>query len=83
MTTQTRHQRYMRKAQRESASKARLVKATKTKELAASKALAAIFHTRGRSLKRVILNKGYLILSYLTPYNHILQSYFILVRHHL
>ena len=68
----TKYQRYRTQAQKADASKARHVKALKTKELAASKALTAIFHTRGRKLKRVILNKGYLILSYLTPYNHVL-----------
>lgn len=58
-------------------------KAISTKELAASTALKRIFNFADGRLHRRILAEGYLILSYLTSYNHILQSYFILVRHHL
>ncbi len=70
-------------AQRKSADKVKAVKSRNLKELKASKALKTIFYNTRGDLMRVILNKGYLILSYLTPYNHILQSYFILVHHHL
>jgi hypothetical protein len=70
-------------ALRTRARKLRAVKRRNAKELKASKALKLIFYDARGAIQRVILNKGYLILSYLTPYNNILQSYFILVRHHL
>ncbi len=71
------------RAQHENAFKARAVKTRKKKELKAAKALKSFFYDTHGDLRRKILTKGYLILSYLTPYNHILQSYFILVHHHL
>ena len=71
------------RAQHENAWKARAVKSRNKKELKAAKALKSFFYDAHGAIQRVILNKGYLILSYLTPYNHILQSYFILVHHHL
>ncbi len=71
------------RAEKAKGSTAKAVSAIKDKEFKASLALKSIFYTTGRRLQRQILAEGCLILSYLTSYNLILQSYFILVRHHL
>ena len=60
------------KAQGKHAKKLSADKSTKKREFKASKALKSFFHDAGGKLQRVILENGYLIISYS------LQSYLIL-----
>ena len=75
----SRTQRKKTAAQHKSSGKAKAAQNRKLKELKASKALKSIFYDTHGYLRRVILEEGYLILSYLTPYNHF-RTYMLSTR---
>ena len=80
MTKKARVKPYSSKG-RKAAASLRAANSLRERDLKASVALKSFFHGKGGKIQRVILDEGYVVLSYLTSFNHILQFYFILVRH--